>query len=277
MTTKTYMDYSPTATSLVKQATLHIATYLQDFMEEDIVIVGGLVPTLIIDLKDLPAGTEQHAGTMDVDLGFNLALLGEPERYHRLSDRLRKSGFAPDLNEKGNPSHQRWRYKDSAVTVDFLISGTGKGAGKIAHIEDDFAAIEIPALELAFEAPLKIPLEGVTLAGERANRTVRVCNPGAYIILKTLAFSKRGHDKDAYDLYYVLRNFNAKEKTVANYFSQLSNAETKNNVLTILSQDFETEEHIGPKRIASFLGSPDDEELLADSTGFIQKFIKDCS
>ncbi len=270
------MDYSPEVTTLVKRACLQIATYLQDFMEEDIVIVGGLVPTLIVDLATLPDDTEQHPGTLDIDLGFSLALLGDPERYHRLADRLRKSGFAPDKNEKGNPSPQRWCYKDTSLTIDFLISGTGIEGGKIAHIEDDFAAIEIPALSLAFESPLSVLLEDETLEGELARRTVKVCNPGAFVVLKALAFRNRGNDKDAYDLYYVIRNFSGKEKSVTDYFNQLTETDEKAATLTILSEDFASEEHLGPKRIARFLGTPDDEEILADATGFIQAFIKGC-
>jgi len=274
---KTYMDYSPEATALVKQACLQITTYLQDFMEEDIVIVGGLVPTLIVDLAALPTDTERHSGTMDIDLGFSLALLGNPERYHRLADRLRKSGFAPDKNEKGNPSPQRWCYKDTSLTIDFLISGTGIEGGKVAHIEDDFAAIEIPGLSLAFESPLSVLLEDETLEGELARRTVKVCNPGAYVVLKALAFRNRGNDKDAYDLYYVVRNFNDTERSVTDYFNQLPETVEKAVALTILSEDFASEGHLGPKRIARFLGDPNNDEILADATGFIQGFIKGCN
>jgi hypothetical protein len=46
--------------------------------------------------------------------------------------------------------------------------------------------------------------------------------------------------------------------------------------LNILSEDFASENHLGPKRVARFLGDPDNDEILADATGFIQAFIKGC-
>ena len=32
-----------------------------------------------------------------------------------------------------------------------------------------------------------------------------MCGPGAFVVLKALAFRDRGEPKDAYDLVYVLR------------------------------------------------------------------------
>ncbi len=40
-----------------------------------------------------------------------------------------------------------------------------------------------------------------------ATRSISVCGPGAFTVLKALAFSYRGENKDAYDLYYVLKYY----------------------------------------------------------------------
>jgi predicted nucleotidyltransferase len=45
------------------------------------------------------------------------------------------------------------------------------------------------------------------MLGERASREIWVCGPGAFVVLKALAFRTRGENKDAYDLYYVIRNY----------------------------------------------------------------------
>ena len=60
--------YPPEQAVLVRKTCLHIATKLGDLMDE-IVIVGGLVPSLIIDQGALPEGAVTHAGTMDLDIG----------------------------------------------------------------------------------------------------------------------------------------------------------------------------------------------------------------
>jgi len=34
-----------------------------------------------------------------------------------------------------------------------------------------------------------------------------MCGAGAYVVLKALAFDSHGENKDAYDLFYVIRNY----------------------------------------------------------------------
>jgi len=203
-------DYTKENVELVRQTCLYVATKLGDLLD-DLVVVGGLVPSLLIPDESLPAGEDVHIGTMDLDLGLSLAIL-DRERYEDLTHRLHRSGFEPDENEEGNTTFQRWKVHTSSglkVTVDFLIPpsiDTDKG-GDLRHIEKDFAAVITPGLRLAFQDKKKVPLKGVTLKGEKAEREIWVCGPGAFIVLKTLAFHQRGENKDAYDLYFVIRNY----------------------------------------------------------------------
>lgn len=74
-------------------------TQLGDFADE-LVVVGGLVPSLLISVDDLPAEADAHVGTLDLDLGLELDLLQE-ERYRDLYEALRVAGFAPDTNAGG--------------------------------------------------------------------------------------------------------------------------------------------------------------------------------
>ncbi len=75
---------------------------------KEIVIVGGLVPSLLIDQDSLPAETDRHIGTMDLDIGLALAIFDD-SRYQAITDRLRSAGFTQDENEQGNPTRQRWK------------------------------------------------------------------------------------------------------------------------------------------------------------------------
>ena len=74
------------------------------------------------------------------------------------------------------------------------------------NIEPDFAAIIAPGLYLAFQDRKRIAISGRTIIGEWATRTIWVCGAAAYVVLKSLAFRLRGENKDAYDLYYLVRN-----------------------------------------------------------------------
>jgi len=163
----------------------------------ELVVVGGLVPSLLIDQQNLPRNVTPHIGTLDLDLGLAFALVGE-QRYQEVVERLRNANFSPDKNDEGQPIRQRWRISDPAVTVDFLIEpekSTEAQAGRLFPLTKDWAAIIAPGLHLAFKNIQKVKLSGRTIVGETTNREIRVCGAGAFMILKALAFHIRGENK----------------------------------------------------------------------------------
>ncbi len=202
----TAAGYETKQAELVRATCLYVATKLGDLMD-DLVVIGGLVPSLIIDQDKLPDETDAHVGTMDLDIGLTLTLLDEG-RYRTLTERLRRAGFEQDVNDDGNPTRQRWKIqKLDKVTIDFLIppSRASDRGGTLRNIEADFAAVIAPGLHLAFRDRKQIRLEGQTIMGENATRDIWVCDAGAFVVLKALAFRSRGENKDAYDLYMRCR------------------------------------------------------------------------
>jgi excinuclease UvrABC ATPase subunit len=68
----TAAGYAPGQVARVKATCLYIATKLGDVMPE-LVVVGGLVPSLLIDQESLAENVTSHVGTMDLDLGLAFA------------------------------------------------------------------------------------------------------------------------------------------------------------------------------------------------------------
>jgi hypothetical protein len=71
-----------------------------DLMPE-LVVVGGLVPSLLIDQEHLPENVTAHVGTMDLDLGLAFALVGEA-RYQEVAERLRNANSRPTKMKREN-------------------------------------------------------------------------------------------------------------------------------------------------------------------------------
>lgn len=244
-------------------------------MLNDIVVVGGLTPSLLVNQAKPPPGVDAHAGTKDLDLGLGLALL-EEERYRELNERLRDAGFIPDVNADGNPTAQRWRVRSTAnITVDFLISPSqgGDRGGTLRNIQPGFAAVITPGLHLAFIDRRKVRVSGRTSAGEAAERDVWVCGPGAFLVLKALAFRNRGVNKDAYDLVYVLRGTGIEE--TANSLRRLPDDSYVEDALAIIRQDFTLHDGLGPRRVARFLTTRPDDNIQADVVGDILAFLEE--
>jgi len=274
--------YPAKALSLVRATCLYVATVLGNLADDGLVIVGGFVPQLIVP-QDSVGGleSERHVGTRDLDLGLSLALI-ETEQYHEVADRLRGAGFAPDQNNNGRPTRQRWVTPASAgiqVRVDFLIPPPPNTAepsirgGQIFDLEPDFAACIIPGLELAWRDRIPVEITGQTIRGEHATRTVWVCGPGAFLVLKALAFSDRGEPKDAYDLFYIARNYGAGPHDVAAALIALRDHPTTVKAIEILQRDFTGVDGVGPHRVGAFL-QRQDEELRADVVAFIGEVLR---
>jgi len=272
-------EYSREQAELVRQTCLYVATKLGDLLDE-LVVVGGLVPSLLIPEESVPRGEDIHVGTMDLDLGLSLALL-DTERYEELTARLHRARFEPDVNESGNLTFQRWKIEASdhpKVTVDFVIPPSldeDKG-GKIRHIEKDFAAVITPGLRLAFKDRQRLSLRGMTILGEKASREIWVCGPGAFVVLKALAFGTRGENKDAYDLYYMIRNYGAGIDDVLKHLDPIIHEQETQDALQILRRDFSDPDGMGPRRVAEFMYRSPNDELQADVAGFVRELLRKC-
>lgn len=272
----TAAGYPPDQVARVKATCLYLATKLGDLMPE-LVVVGGLVPSLLINQQNLPENVPAHVGTMDLDLGLAFALVGEA-RYQEVAERLRNANFTPDKNDEGQPTRQRWRISVPSVTVDFLIEPENMNAkpGSVFSLTKDWAAIIAPGLHLAFKNNRKVSLSGKTIVGETAARDICVCGAGAFVVLKALAFHIRGENKDAYDLFYLLRNYGRGISDVAAELRPLLTDASALKAMEYLRSDFQNSDSIGPRRAAEFLFARPDAETQADAVGFVRQLLVEC-
>lgn len=275
MTFHAAADYTPEQTELIRAVTLTAATVLGDYMD-DLAVVGGLVPSLLIPPTALPAGAEPHVGTMDLDLGLDLAIL-DGQKYQGIAQRLLDTSFRPDLSERGNDVRQRWTHaRNPLAKIEFLIPPVDEEAvpGKLQPLEKGLAAFIISGLEVAFRDRMMVRISGTTLFGETATREIPVCNPGAFIILKALAFRNRGSFKDAYDLFYMARNYGNGTEDVATFLARLIDTDPGRRAIGILREDFLDERAPGPMRVALFATGAEKAEMQADVVGFVSELLR---
>ena len=270
---QTYEGYAAEQTELVESTCLYVATKLGDLLD-DMMIVGGLVPSLIIE-QETRSGDERHVGTMDLDLGLMLALLND-ELYKTLSERLRDAGLQMDTNDRGNPTRQRWVIHEPAtVTIDFLIPTVegGPSGGRIFNLDHDFAAVIAPGLHCAFRDRVYVTLSGLTIMGDKATRDIPTCSAGGFIVLKALAWHHRTEPKDAYDIYYVLRHFGDGVEDVAARLRPLLDDEHAQHALDILERDFLDPDSVGPRNVARFIDGQPNDIIQADTVGFVYRLL----
>lgn len=112
--------------------------------------------------------------------------------------------------------------------------------------------------------------------GERASRDVWARGPGAFVVLKALAFDGRGENKDAYDLIYLVRNYGTGIDEISEKLKLLLESEAAQKALSILERDFTDVDAVGRRRAAEFLGNPDDVDLRADAAAAVRSLLAEC-
>jgi len=78
-------------------------------LKDTVRLVGGLVPRYLTPERapDIPA----HAGTSDLDLVIDLAVIAAGQGYAPIADRLKQRGFSKMRLEKGGVSSWQWEAK----------------------------------------------------------------------------------------------------------------------------------------------------------------------
>ncbi len=260
-------EYSPHQLLAVRAACLDLATAVGELLK-DLVVVGGLVPSLLIDADR--GGVEAHVGTLDLDVGLQIGL---PDRahFHRLAARLRDQGFEPSKDRSGETSPYRWQRSRGGPLVDFLTPPreARQAAGDLVVVDRDLEAVVTPGLRLAFRDRERVPMARWR---EASGALLPVCGPGAFVVLKALAFRGRHENKDAYDLHYVLRHFGVAVEDVAARLRPLLDDSDATTAVGYLRADFATLDSAGPRGAALFLGR-DDDAFKADVSGLVGEFI----
>ena len=96
------------------------------------------------------------------------------------------------------------------------------------------------------------------------------------MVLKALAFGTRGENKDAYDLYYVIRNYGPGVDEVLEHLNPILHEQETQKALQILHRDFSDPGGVGPRRVAGFLDPAPNDELQADVAGFVRELLRKC-
>ena len=265
---KTAADYSPEGLLRVRGTCLYIVSQIPRALAEDITVVGGLVPSLLIGLP--PESGDPHLGTADLDIGLSLELRGE-QHYNELANKLNELGFQPEKSEGGRASSVRWRSMQP-INPEILIDVL-----PVAQLADNR---RIPALNYRIERSSRffdrerVNLNGECIMGVQRQASVWVCGPGAYIVIKALTFANRNLNKDAYDLYFVLKNYGAGVHDIFPHLAPLLKFADARRALSILQDDFADPNGDGAAAVPLFLFGEKDENMQADVSGHTRSLLQ---
>lgn len=227
-------------------------------------IVGGLVPSLLIDAVALQV--DPHVGTFDIDLAVAVAV-DDPSHYLALTERLAMLNFV-----RADETSIRWTQAspgERPIDIDLLPVGIGAEQQLISNLQPRITR----PLELAFLDRQNVQLQGIGILGEQVSARVRVCGPGAFVCIKALTYEDRHLKKDAYDLYYMLHHYGQSVQDVIEHLRPLLHHAQARRAFRILSHAFAQDYEEGCQDVALFLYDRLDANLQADVAGDVTKLL----
>jgi hypothetical protein len=223
------------------------------------VLIGGWVPELL-----LPLAIPPHTGSLDVDVLLDPGPLRDEDRYADLVLLLKGRGYAETDKpfklaknvtvDEGDPIR---------VEVDFLLPKRPKTTR--GNVLPEFRAIEADGARFALDHKQSLAFRGHMPDGRQNTVTLQVASLAAFIVMKAFALGGRDKPKDAYDLYFCLKNAPGGPAGLAKALGpDRANPEVL-RALEILASKFSSPDDYGPSSVVLFLNpeDPDERRFLA--------------
>lgn len=250
----TKIDYEARAVQAARSVLLEIMHLLGAYYDK-MVLIGGWVPELLLASEEIP-----HVGSTDIDLALDHRKI-DAEEYETILKLLKSRGY--EQGEQPFIFFRKCTVEGQAITVqvDFL-AGEYEGTGKKHRHQkiQDLRARKARGCDLAFEQPVEIKMDGALPNGGKDSVTVRVAAIVPFIVMKGMALSDRMKEKDAWDIYYCLKNYPGGLEALTDAFKPFMAHGLVKEGLKKISGKFASEKHVGPKFVADFEEIRDDEE-----------------
>jgi hypothetical protein len=269
-------DYSDRVTDAVKSALLEIGQILGSFRGR-FAVVGGAVPWLLLE-----AGDMQHVGTSDIDLTLNAEALGGGE-YVDLVKALMRGRY------EQRDGHRRFQLVRTIeahdggpqidVIVDFLMPLNAQIERNFPPLISEFAVQRASGADLALRFHQLVAIEGMMPDGGRNRVEIAVASIPALLAMKGHALVGRQKRKDAYDVYYCIRNYEGGPAALAEACRPLLEFTEARQGFNGIAEKFAQIDTIGPVWVRQFventraMGDRTPEQWQTDAHGQVQAWL----
>lgn len=218
---------------------------------EKFVIVGGAVPWLL-----LRGARPQHIGTLDIDLDLNPDALADGE-YATLVEALEKKDY--ERGKEGLKPFQlrRWVKLDDGepvgVLVDLLMPRGARGDQNEEKLVEGLRVQGADGGGVALAHHVMRKFEGTMPDGRSNEVELLVATIPALLVMKGYALVGRDKKKDAYDIYFSVRNYSGNPEALAVECSKLLGDKVARMGYEHIAGKFRHAEDFGPRTVRLFL------------------------
>ena len=205
-----------------------------------------------------------HVGTLDVDVGLDAEALGDGE-YATLVGSLRSHGYEQRKELRRFQLVRQVPARDDGapidVIVDFLMPRDAEIVRNVPPLINEFAVQRADGADLAMRFYQLVAIEGPMPAGGTNRVEIAVCSIPALLAMKGHAVEARYKQKDAYDIYYCIRNYQDGPEALAEACRPLLEHASGARGFGFIAGKFDTVEGFGPTCVRKFV---EETKLLGD-------------
>ncbi len=247
-------DYSNRGVQAMRSVLVELGQVLGSFRDA-MVIVGGAVPWL-----RFPDAEPAHVGSLDVDLDLDVELLSEG-RYAEMIETLERGGYERDVQGlKPFQLRRTVRVDDAnpvAVVVDLLMPRDAEPKKNRPKLVAGLRVQRCDGAEVALENFTLLTIEGRMPDGRPNSVAMRVATVPAMLAMKGYALVGRDKKKDAYDIWYSVRNYPGGPPRLAEECRPLLKDPAARQGFDHIASKFREVEDFGPATVRAFLAPTD--------------------
>lgn len=197
-------DYQDRVTEAVKSVLVEIGQILGSFRGK-FAVVGGSVPWLLLEDSEM-----EHVGTLDVDLNLDAEALQNGE-YAELINALMSHQYEQTEDTKDFQLRRLVPARDGGddidVRVDFLMPASADIKKNKPKYSENFRVQRADGADLATQFHQFVAVEAEMPDGGINRVEIAVCSIPVLLAMKGYALNNRLKRKDAYDVYFCIRNY----------------------------------------------------------------------
>jgi hypothetical protein len=270
-------NYDDRTTAAVKAVLLEIGQILGSFQGK-FAVIGGAVPWLLLENEEMP-----HVGTLDVDLGLDAEALGNGE-YATLVQALMGNGYRQRQELRRFQLVRQVPAADGRgeidVIVDFLMPRDAEIVKNSPPLINEFAVQRAFGADLALRFYQMVAIEGPMPDGGRNRVEIAVASIPALLAMKGFALQGRHKQKDAYDVYYCVRNYPAGIEALVDACRPLLAHASGRRGYSYIGEKFNDVNGYGPTCVRRFvedtqiLGGRTPEQWQVDAFGQVDAWLR---
>jgi hypothetical protein len=243
-------DYDDRTTAAVKSVLVEMGQILGSYKGK-FAVIGGAVPWLLLENEEM-----RHVGTLDIDLSLDAAALGDGE-YATLVESLKAHGYEQREDKRYFQLVRQMPVTDGGaaidVVIDFLMPRDAVFEKNDPPMVAKFAVQKADGADLALHFMEMVAIQAPMPGGGSNRVEIAVASISALLAMKGHAIKNRYKNKDAYDIYYCIRNFPSGIAALAELCRPIMEYESGLSGYQYIAEKFDTQDGFGPTCVRKFV------------------------